>query len=590
MTSKFPTNFKLTQAFKLTDSKHDKIMSPEETIDIFKKKSTAANLKILQQTRRIDNNRLGIPVYFSICTDEAETLLNTKKQMGKGVTPILAEASAIMELVERFNIYSFINDNKRFMNACYDEVKKRAIPFELIAGSVQDHFSTNEMEKNEKIFSMLNLNWAEAYNITRGEKTLIPVDWFFMINEFNGTSAGNCNEEAICQGLCEVIERHVSALAAEKKHKLSYIDIESVTDPATKDLIKKFTNAGIKLYINNFTFETGIPTIGVLAFDPSTFPHTSEIVWTAGTATSPDKALNRALTEVAQLAGDFNTASNYMASGLPKFKNLKQADFIISPYDNKTGRIIKLQDMPDISNIDIKNEILSIARILKQLEFEIFTVDITNPKLCIPGFYTIIPGTKFRERAEHGSVAMFSAKHIFKNNSPENAEVKLEKISQILKDRYYIKFYQGLCQLSLGKPDRALRYMEAAMELEPASQDIPSICSYTGVCLKEMEEYETALKILNKGISVDKDRDDIYNLMGFCNFMLKKYEKSIECFKKVLELKPGSGIDHASIASNYRELGNISKAIDYYQMALLLDPSLDFAEENLKKLKTTASS
>ena len=591
MTLKFPSNFSLTDSFKLTGSTHDKIMSPEDTIKIFKQRSKSANLEILQQTRRIDNNRLGIPVYFSICTEKAETILNTKKQMGKGATPALAEASAIMELVERFNIYSFINNyncnnnNKEFINTSYSKVKKQAIPFELIAESVGDHLSLRKMEKNEKIFSMLNLNWIKGYNITKKKEMLIPVDWFFMINEFNGTSAGNSNEEAICQGACEVIERHVSAIIAEKKPELPYINPESLTNPDTKHLIKKFTDAGIKLYINDFTLGTGIPSIGVLAFDPSTFPHTSEIVWTAGTATSPDKALSRALTEVAQLAGDFNTASNYLASGLPKFKKIEQADFITIPYENKTGRMINLEDMPDISDKNIKNEILGIAQIMENLGFEVITIDITNPDLKIPGFYTLIPGTQFRERAQNSSVAMFSAKHIFENNPPRNAEIKLEEMSEILENRYYIKFYQGLCQLALSHPEKALEYMEAAIELEPAVQDIPTIYSYTGVCLKEMGKYKQALEILKKGINKDQDRDDIYNLMGYCNFMLKRHTESISCFEKVLELKPGSGIDHASIASNYRELGNTKKAIEYYEMALLLDPSLDFAKENLKKLK-----
>ncbi len=575
----------ISNAFKMTGSRHDKIISPEDTIKMFKEKSKSANLEILKQTRRIDNNRLKIPVYFSICTHAAQALTKTKKQMGKGVTPILAEASAVMELAERFSIYSFMQNKNNFISARYNEVKKQAIPFDYIIRSVHDITFSNEITISEQIFSRLNLRWAKGYNITREKEVLIPIDWFFMINEFNGTSAGNCNEEAISQGICEVMERHVSALVDKNRQELPYINPDSVTNPATVDLIKKFRAVGIKFYINDFTLGTGIPTIGVLAFDPSTFPHTSEIVWTAGTATSPDKALSRALTEVAQLAGDFNTASNYVASGLPKFKSLNEAEFIMGPYENKTGKMINLHDLPDISDKNIKNEIMSMTQILKQRRFDIMTLNTTDPRLSIPGFYTIIPGTYFRERAQNGSVAMFSAKYILDNNEPQKAATELETLSQLLKNKYYIKFYQGLCQLSMQQPGKALKYMKSALAFDPAEQDLPSICSYTGICLKELGEYEKALEILNKGINADKDRDDIYNLMGFCNFMLKRYEISISCFEKVLELKPGSGIDHASIASNYRELGNTKKAIDYYKMALLLDPYLDFAKENLNKLK-----
>ena len=180
------------------------------------------------------------------------------------------------------------------------------LPFSLIAASVQDD-REEIMDTSEEIFSSLPFQWVKAYNITRDKEMDIPLDWFFMINEFNGSSAGNCFEEAVCQGACEIVERHVSAIICREKKTVPYIDPQSVTNPSTQDLITKFTSAGIKLYINDFTLNTGIPTVGVLAYDPATFPETSEIVWTAGTAASPDKALSRALTEVAQLAGDFNT-------------------------------------------------------------------------------------------------------------------------------------------------------------------------------------------------------------------------------------------------------------------------------------------
>ncbi len=184
---------------------------------------------------------------------------------------------------------------------------------------------------------------------------------------------------------------------------------------------------------------------------------------------------------------------------------------------------------------------------------------------------------------------MFTAKHIINNNDSEKAIEELGKISAIFPKQYYIEFYQALCHLDMEQPDKALLHLEAAIKLNPAEQDIPSIYSYTGVCLKDLGEYEKALDILKKGIKLDNQREDIFNLMGFCNFMLKRHQESISCFENVLKLKPGSGIDHASIASNYRELGQTEKAINYYKMALVLDPSLDFAQENIDRLKKQLS-
>ncbi|MBF0413954.1 MAG: YcaO-like family protein [Desulfamplus sp.] len=586
----------LSDAFKLPNSEHDKTLSPENTIEQFKVRAKAAKLNILKETRRIDNNRLGIPVYYSVCGHDASRLIGTKKQMGKGVTSALAEASAVMELAERFSIYSFMDNRVNFISSTYKAIKDSCaekesatypIPFELILKSVHDNDSEDDTTIKEKIFSMLKLKWSKAYNYSKNQEIILPLDWFFMINEFNGSSAGNCNEEAICQGGCEIIERHVSALICRDKIQVPWIDPDSVTNPSTVELIKKFNSAGIKFYINDFSLNTGIPTVGVIAWDPSTFPESSEIVWTAGTAPSPDKALSRALTEVAQLAGDFNTSSNYVASGLPKFTSLEQASWIIDAIENGICPKVKITDLPDISNQNIKEEISAIIQAMGQMDFDLIVVNTTDPRLMIPACYTIVPGACFRERAENSSTAMFAARHLHNTLSSERAFEEIKKIGQLMPNRYEIEFYLGLCLLDMERPEEAISHLEAAMQLNPPPQDMPSICSYTGVCLKELGDYEKALEILNKGIAVDNEREDIYNLMGFCNFMLKRHEQSISCFERVVKLNPSSAIDHASIGSNYRELGYIEKAVVYYELALALDPTLDFARENIKRLKNT---
>ncbi len=122
------------------------------------------------------------------------------------------------------------------------------------------------------------------------------------------------------------------------------------------------------------------------------------------------------------------------------------------------------------------------------------------------------------------------------------------------------------------------------MELDRNEEDIGSIYSYMGVCYKDMEKYREALEVLEKGAGMENERTDIHNLMGFCHFKQRENEKAIACFKNVIALDPGSGIDYANIASNYRDMGKNQKAIQYYRTALELDPSLDFAKSSLEKL------
>jgi ribosomal protein S12 methylthiotransferase accessory factor len=572
-------NITLKDAYKGFTEDQDKLIPPEETVRRMKEKLNRLDLDILEKTIRIDNGRLDIPIYISLCGKDARAATGTKKQMGKGATPIQAEASAVMELAERFSFFSFYKNPENFSPAPYSAAPKNAIPFEMIARSVHD--DSEDLPVARKLFNELPLMWVPAFNLTRMEPVSIPFTWFFTINEFNGPSAGNCVEEALLQGISEIVERHVSSLVSHGQLSVPSIRADSAKDPAVLEMLEKYKRAGIRLYLSDFSLDTGIPTVGALAYDPSTFPDKSEIVWTAGTTPDPEKALSRALTEVAQLAGDFNTGANYVASGLPKFRSVAAAEYI-----TRVDRVVDIDDLPDRSDPNMKKEIENCISALSNNGMEVIVVNTRHPLLDIPAFYTIIPGAHFRERALGTSVGMFTAKIIAESQNPPDALGRLNAFEKTLPGKYYTRFYMGNCLLNMEQPDKALLYFEESLARNPDAQDIPSIYSYIGVCLKDMGSYHRALEMLKEGEKLDRERTDIYNLMGFCYFKLKAHENAISCFKKVIELDPGSAIDYANIASNYRDLGKKEKAIHYYELALFHDPGIDFARENLARLKS----
>ena len=573
-----PYEVKLQDAYKGYTIDQDKIVTPEETVKRFREKLKEVGLDILEETVRIDNGRLDIPVYFSVCGRDAEAVIGTKKQMGKGGTPQQAEASAVMELAERFSFFSFCKDRENFFTDEYRNVKDEALPLEQIAKSVHDQGP--DVEEALEIFSRIPLKWTWAYNLTRKQPVLIPFNWFYTINEFNGPSAGNCVEEAVSQGVCEVVERHVSSRVSRERLGVPGIDLKTVKDDLVQEMLRKYEKAGVKAFASDFSLDTGIPSVGVLAYDPATYPEKSEIVWTAGTTPNPEKALSRALTEVAQLAGDFNSSANYVASGLPKLKSLDDGRFIMEP-----ERTVAVSELPDLSNDNIKTEVENCVSALAQVEMEVIIINVTHPRLGIPAFYTIVPGAHFRERALGTSVAMFSAKILAESNNPGEAIPWLERMDALIPGKYFVQFYLGYSFLQQGDPAEAVRHFKKALDLNPKEEDIPSIYSYLGVCLKEMGRYREGIEVLHEAEKYDPDRTDIYNLMGFCYYSLKEYEKAILCFKKVIQIDPTSAIDYANIGSNYRDLGEREKALRYYRLALELDPSITFARDNLRKLE-----
>ncbi len=574
---------RMTDCFKTYTYDQDKVFTPEETVSRFKKRLAEVDLDILKEVKRIDNGRLDIPIYFSVTGADARKIIGNKKQMGKGSTPAQSQASACMELAERFSFFSFIKNPDNFITDTYPNLKKAGyplLPLERLLQSVHD--VTMDVELLEKLLEEIPIQWTWATNINRNEEVLIPFSWFYAINEFNGPSAGNTYEEAINQGICEIIERHVCAVVSHDKIKAPAINLDSIKDPVCRDLLNKFTKLGIEVYLNDFSLDTGIPTVGAICMDPSTFPFSSEIVFTAGTTPDPDKAVIRALTEIAQLAGDFDTKANYVASGLPKPLSMEEVDYLTNP-----GTEVDLNQMPDLSDDNIKTEVERYLESLKKLDMEVYIVNTVHPKLQMSTIYTIIPGAHFRERSRSSNAGLFAAKLLAELiPDPMESSKHLLRMQEHLPEAYFIEFYLGRNLLTLENPTAALDHFKKALTMKPNEEDLPYIYSYMGNCLKDLEEYNHAIDILEKGTALDNTRPDLHNMLGFCHFKLGEYENAVSHFSKTVELNPASAIDYANLGVNYRKLDQIDEAKKYFKLALSLDPTIEFARDHLAQMST----
>lgn len=564
----------------------DKACTPEETVARFQERLRATNLDVLKEIRRIDNGRLDIPVFFSVCGEDARRIIGNKKQMGKGSTPEQSRASACMELGERFSFFSFLKDEGNFLTGDYDAMEAAGYPVlgvEVLLDSVHDTSLSAEILR--AMLADLPLRWTWALRLSDNTPLLVPFSWFYAINEFNGPSAGNTYEEAVIQGISEVVERHVCALITRDQISTPQIDQASITDPVALELLAKFRANGIEVWLNDFSLDTGIPTIGALAWDPATFPAQSEIVYTAGTTPDANKALIRALTEVAQLAGDFNSGSNYVASGLPKPLSLDEVDHVVA-----SGLTIGLDAVVDLKDDDIFQEVRNCVAALRRSNLEVLVVDTTHPELRIPAIYTIIPGAHFRERAMGGNAALFAAKLASELLAGEQLDAKLKAMQQLLPQAYYLHFYRGRHLYDQGFTDAALACFDQALALEPHHEDLPYLYSYKGSCLRDLAQYDAAITALEQGLGYDEERPDMYNTLGVCCYKTGRYGRAVEHFRRAVELNPASAIDYANLALNLERLGEREQAICNYEIALSQDTSIVFAAERLAGLLAEAAS
>lgn len=555
----------------------DKARQPEETVHWVKERLGQMDMKILGKTMRIDTGRLDIPVYISLCGEDATRFTGTKKQMGKGATPVQSEASAVMELVERYSFFSFIQRSE-FPLLRYRDVADEAIPVAMFLRSVHDDSTSADAVR--RMLQDVPLRWAVAHNLTHDTDQLVPIDWFYLINEYNGPAAGNTLEEAVLQSLCEVVERHVGSIISHEGRSTPIIDLESLKDPAAVELVDKFRRNGIQLFLRDFSLGTGIPSVGALAYDPATFPHKSEIVFTAGTTSNPEKSLCRALTEIAQLAGDFESRTSYRPT-LPKYASLEEAAYLMENHSER----VAICSLPNLEDDNLRIEIERSVQALQGIGLEVLVINVTHPELGIPSVYTIIPGAHFLDHTRDTDFPQHAARTLLRTLPAARALPHLQKLLERFGPRYDLTFFLAHSLELEGQCEAALSLFQRALEQQPTPREIASIHVHMASCRKEMEAFEAALEDLQAAEQHNNELKEIYNLRGYCLFKLKRHEEAIAAFERAIEIDPGSAIDYANIGSNLRELGHKEEAIKCYRMALELDPDIEFARDNIRKLE-----
>lgn len=555
----------------------DKTMSPPQTIARVRQRLTVADLDILASTRRVDVNRLGIPVFLSICGADARRIMPTRKQMGKGSSPEQAEASALMELMERYAFFSFWQKRPHMERATWSEAEERfgsaLIPLAEMLRSVNEELDEN---KARRVLNLISWSFYPATRLPDETTTWLPLDWFKLLGEFNGTSAGNSPEESLLQGLSELIERHVCCLVDRDRSATPTIDPTTCQDPVLRQLTEAFAKEGVHLVLKDFSLGMPLPTVAAIAWDPATLGKSSEIVFTAGTAASPAKAAIRAVTEVAQLAGDFCTNACYEASGLPKFNTLEEAAWLLD------GPTVSLESLPTVENSDIRQELLAALEGIRPLTM--YAVETTHPHLGIPAHYNIIPGMAFRERDRNQSLGLFVGRKLVEEADAPTALEGLRVLEQCYPGAHFLPFFHGMLALRAEDWDSARAFFDQALPLQPDADAQALAAFYLGYTDTLQGHWAESIPALAEAVKLCPDMKEYGNLLGVARFKTGDYAAAAEAFAAVLRVDKGSAMDLANLGLCEKFMGKNEDARRHLTAALELDPNLDFARQHLAQM------
>ena len=391
-------------------------------------------------------DKLYIPNFSAILPDTEDSIW---VYSGKGITKQHAKASALMESIERYcslpSTYS-----KSFIHGTYSELSK-------IYNKV---LHPNEVvEPVEPIYNDKEsiIDYVPGFDLLKNEDVLVPAQLVFSkfsakspsINVFpyshtNGLASGNVLEEAICHGLCEVIERDAVSIADLCSSSIPYSIVERITKSLKnldhnsylineipedkfvddsniypnvniseivkefepiKFLVRKFIDAGISLLIKDITQkDIGIPTFVASSIEWIT----NEYGYFAkgyGTHLDSRIALIRAITELSQtravnIQGARDDLKKIQYRDNDEIYKRKWQFIASSSTHTDNNKNIAFSKIKSYVKKDILDDIKLILNKLKKAGLKrAIVVDLTNPNVGIPVVRIIVPGLETFEVA-----------------------------------------------------------------------------------------------------------------------------------------------------------------------------------------------
>ena len=190
---------------------------------------------------------------------------------GKGSTSEQAEASALMEAIERYSGI-FQGDEIRIKRRFTDFAPGDAI----LANDVQlfseaQFAARHEPEADdshpipEPVDPTAKIEWSPAWSLRDQRFRYFPTGlMYFFYRDFhtdsNGCAAGNTLQEAIVQGFLELAERDAYAIWWYNRSQRSEVDLSAFDDSYVRDIKTQFTDAGRRLWVLDVTNDLGVPT------------------------------------------------------------------------------------------------------------------------------------------------------------------------------------------------------------------------------------------------------------------------------------------------------------------------------------------
>lgn len=384
--------------------RHFKDVSPSETIEAIQKTLQALGLN----TEEIWSTPTSINTYsvrLRVTGIPMEIGAN-----GKGSDKEYARASAYGELCERLQNQLFVlsrcyatEKRKEYIDEQYmsiSEALERDSYFFPLLTKILYPFSINnsvpKIEVLETFFGGKMIRMRPFYSWKQHKLVWIPWEAVGKFYGSNGMSAGNTMEEALVQGLSEIVERHVQRTIMKKPRALPDIPEKYIKkyDYIYEMYLSLKSAKGYELLLKDCSLGEGYPVIGLILINKKTNCFGVKL----GCHPNIGIAMERCFTEAFQGMSEetFSGTSKFDMSNRQTEHDLNIYNTYKTAYGQYPWEI--LQDTDALANIreiylqsqNNRDMLLTMITLIESKGYDILFRDVSF--LGVPSYQVIVPG------------------------------------------------------------------------------------------------------------------------------------------------------------------------------------------------------
>lgn len=327
---------------------------------------------------------------------------------GKGVTALDAEVGALCEAVERYS-GCWAGDEPTVADSLRHLGSDAVHPNDCLLFDERQYRDRGRWNARHASFQHVCApfdedavrDWTPVWSLTEHRQRLLPTAQLYygaptrpdVRADSNGAAAGSSLEDAVLQGLLEVVERDAVALWWFNRTQMPGVDIGSFRDRWMEEMVEQYAGIGRQLWALDLTSDLGVPAFA--AVSRRTGGPGEAIMFGFGSHLDPHTALRRAVTELNQMlpavlhdrpAPDDPDAAAWLAT----------ATVANQPYLLPLAGVPAhtLDDHAYQRREDLRDDVTALVELLRRRGLETLVLDQTRPDIEMPVVKVVVPGLR----------------------------------------------------------------------------------------------------------------------------------------------------------------------------------------------------